>query len=109
MCIEASDAARHQGYHAQQIDLCTFREVREIHDNGTVEGITTYDNRTDQETRVDMDAVLCFLGFKPDPGPKDGPDRNRIRRSGYRSQQRGPLYQSERTCEPGALYPPRCL
>jgi thioredoxin reductase (NADPH) len=52
-----------------RIDLRTYHEVREIHGNGTVQGITIYDNRTEEDTRVEVDAVLCFLGFKPDLGP----------------------------------------
>lgn len=66
---EASIAALEKATAEGQIDLRTFHEVREIHGNGTVEGITIYDNRTDHNTRVDVDAVLCFLGFKPDLGP----------------------------------------
>jgi thioredoxin reductase (NADPH) len=62
--------------------LMTFFEVREIHGEGTVEGVTVFDNRTDEDTRVDVDAVLTFLGFKPDLGPIKSwgltLDRNRI-------------------------------
>ena len=54
---------------AGAMELKTFHEVREIHGNGRVEGVTIYDNRTDEETRLDVDAVLTFLGFKPDLGP----------------------------------------
>ena len=66
---EASIAALNEATAAGRIELRTFHEVREIHGNGTVEGITIFDNRTDEDTRVDVDAVLCFLGFKPDLGP----------------------------------------
>jgi thioredoxin reductase (NADPH) len=52
-----------------EMELWTYHEVREIHGNGTVQGITIYDNRTEVDTRVEVDAVLCFLGFKPDLGP----------------------------------------
>ena len=52
-----------------RIDLRTFHEVRAIHGNGTVQGITIYDNRTEADTLLEVDAVLCFLGFKPDLGP----------------------------------------
>jgi thioredoxin reductase (NADPH) len=52
-----------------EIELWTFHEVRAIHGNGTVEAVTVFDNRTDVNTRLEMDAVLTFLGFKPDLGP----------------------------------------
>jgi thioredoxin reductase len=54
---------------AGQIELWTYHEVRAIHGNGSVEGVTVFDNRTDADTRLEMDAVLAFLGFKPDLGP----------------------------------------
>src|SRR6185436_17780417 len=66
---EASVAALEKACEAGRISLRTYHEVRAIHGNGTVEGITIYDNRTDVDTRLDVDAVLCFLGFKPDLGP----------------------------------------
>jgi thioredoxin reductase (NADPH) len=52
-----------------RIRLMTFHEVRELHGNGTVEAVTVFDNRTDEDLRLDADAVLTFLGFKPDLGP----------------------------------------
>jgi thioredoxin reductase len=52
-----------------ELELWTFHEVREIHGNGAVEGVTIFDNRTDTDTRLEIDAVLTFLGFKPDLGP----------------------------------------
>lgn len=58
-----------QSAEAGQVDLLTFYEVREIHGNGTVEAVTVFDNRTDEDTRMEVDAVLTFLGFKPDLGP----------------------------------------
>lgn len=54
---------------AGELELWTYHEVREIRGNGTVEEVTVFDNRTDEDTRLEMDAVLCFLGFKPDLGP----------------------------------------
>jgi thioredoxin reductase len=66
---EASVTALEQAQAAGRIDLRTFHEVRAIHGNGSVDGITIYDNRTEEDTRIDVDAVLCFLGFKPDLGP----------------------------------------
>jgi len=63
--VEQLAAATAEG----SIRLLTFHEVREIHGNGTVDAVTVFDNRTDRDTRLDADAVLTFLGFKPDLGP----------------------------------------
>lgn len=52
-----------------EMELWPYHEVREIHGHGTVEGATVFDNRTDVDTRLELDAVLTFLGFKPDLGP----------------------------------------
>ena len=53
-----------------ELELWTFHEVAEIHgEAGTVSGVTVFDNRTDDRTSMEMDAVLTFLGFKPDLGP----------------------------------------
>ena len=54
---------------AGEVDLRTFHEVREIRGDGRVAGATLFDNRTDEELDLDIDAVLTFLGFKPDLGP----------------------------------------
>ncbi len=66
---EASVAQLEEATASGRIDLRTFHEVRAIHGNGTVQGITIYDNRTEADTLLEVDAVLCFLGFKPDLGP----------------------------------------
>jgi len=54
---------------AKEIELRTFHEVREIRGTDRVEGVTIFDNRTDEETTFECDVVLSFLGFKPDLGP----------------------------------------
>lgn len=54
---------------AGEMELLTYHEVREIGGNGTVESATVFDNRTDEDTVLEVDAVLTFLGFKPDLGP----------------------------------------
>ena len=59
----------HQGVASGEIELLTHREVRDIHGETGVTGITIYDNRTGEETRYDVDAVLTLIGFKPDLGP----------------------------------------
>jgi thioredoxin reductase (NADPH) len=83
ICERVSLAHRRDGWRAHQatvdqveaagaageIDLLTFHEVREIRGSGTVEEVTVFDNRTDEEKRMPADAILTFLGFKPDLGP----------------------------------------
>ena len=51
---------------AGEIQLRTFHEVREIHGTDTVEAVTIFDNRTDEDLAVDCDVVISCLGFKPD-------------------------------------------
>jgi len=59
----------HAAVDAGEIELRTFHEVREIHGSDRVEAVTVFDNRTDEDTTFEADAVLTFLGFKPDLGP----------------------------------------
>ncbi|HKK93564.1 MAG TPA: NAD(P)/FAD-dependent oxidoreductase [Longimicrobiales bacterium] len=66
---EASVAQMERACDDGQIRLLTYHEVREIHGNGTVDGVTVFDNRTDEDLRLEVDSVLTFLGFKPDLGP----------------------------------------
>jgi ferredoxin/flavodoxin---NADP+ reductase len=54
---------------AGQVRLLTHHEVRAIHGAERVAGATVFDNRTDEDTRLDVDAVLALIGFKPDLGP----------------------------------------
>jgi ferredoxin/flavodoxin---NADP+ reductase len=58
-----------EGVDAGDIELLTHREVREIHGDVCVRGITIFDNRTDEDTFFEVDAVLALIGFKPDLGP----------------------------------------
>ncbi len=83
VCAEVHLAHRREGFRAHEatvgqmeaacaageMQLLTYTEVREIHGAGTVEAVTVFDNRTDEDTRLEVDAVLTFLGFKPDLGP----------------------------------------
>lgn len=66
---EASVAQMEAACAAGEMELLTYHEVRSIGGNGTVESVTVFDNRTDQDTELEADAVLTFLGFKPDLGP----------------------------------------
>ena len=54
---------------AGKMELVTYHEVREIHGDDAVTAVTIYDNRTDADTRVEVDVVLALIGFKPDLGP----------------------------------------
>ncbi|MEJ2538701.1 MAG: NAD(P)/FAD-dependent oxidoreductase [Gemmatimonadota bacterium] len=58
-----------QAVEAGEVGLLTFHEVREVHGNGTLDAITVFDNRTQEDQRLEADAVLTFLGFKPELGP----------------------------------------
>ncbi len=66
---EASVQQLQAAHEAGENDLRTFWEVREVHGDDRVEAVTVYDNRTDEDERLEIDALLCFLGFKPDLGP----------------------------------------
>jgi ferredoxin/flavodoxin---NADP+ reductase len=57
---------------AGTVDLRTYHEVRAIHGDGRVTGATIYDNRTDADTTLELDAVLTLIGFRPDLGPLAG-------------------------------------
>ncbi|NIP57971.1 MAG: FAD-dependent oxidoreductase, partial [Gemmatimonadetes bacterium] len=52
-----------------ELTVRVFHEVREIHGEDQVEAVTIFDNRTDEDETLEVDAVLTFLGFKPDLGP----------------------------------------
>ena len=69
---EASIDQLHAAHEAGEVDLCTFHEVQEIHGSDRVVAATVADNRTQGARRLDIDALLCFLGFKPDLGPIQG-------------------------------------
>ena len=83
VCGEVVLAHRREGFRAheasvtQMQDACaagemrflSYHEVREIHGEGTVNGVTIFDNRSNEDHRIEIDAVLTFLGFKPDLGP----------------------------------------
>lgn len=49
--------------------LRLFHEVTEIRGDGKVESAVLFDNRRKETVRMECDAVLTFLGLKPDLGP----------------------------------------
>ncbi len=55
-----------------ELELRLFHEVEEIRGNGQVESAVVFDNRTEDRSTLEVDAVLTFLGFKPDLGPIQG-------------------------------------
>ena len=59
------DEAVEQG----KVELLTYREVRAIHGDDRVTGATIFDNRTDEDSTLEVDAVLSLIGFRPDLGP----------------------------------------
>ena len=52
-----------------QIELLTHREVRRIDGDGCVSSVTIFDNRSNEDTTFEIDAVVALIGFKPDLGP----------------------------------------
>ena len=52
-----------------EIELLTHREVRRIEGEQCVRAVTIFDNRTDEDTTYEVDAVVALIGFKPDLGP----------------------------------------
>jgi thioredoxin reductase (NADPH) len=52
-----------------ELSFRDHHEVREILGSDQVESAVIFDNRSGEETTLEVDAVLTFLGFKPDLGP----------------------------------------
>jgi thioredoxin reductase len=59
----------HEAVERGEVELLTHKEVKEIHGEDRVEGVTIFDNRTGEELTFEVDAVLALIGFKPDLGP----------------------------------------
>ncbi len=59
----------HEAVERGTVELLTHREVKDIHGEDRVTGATIFDNRTGEETTLELDAVLTLIGFKPDLGP----------------------------------------
>jgi thioredoxin reductase (NADPH) len=59
----------HEAVASGQMELLTHREVKRIDGDVCVRSVTIFDNRTNEETTLDVDAVIALIGFKPDLGP----------------------------------------
>jgi thioredoxin reductase (NADPH) len=53
----------------EAVTVRTCHEVRALHGRERLEAATIYDNRSGREERIAVDAVLCCLGFRSNPGP----------------------------------------
>jgi thioredoxin reductase (NADPH) len=51
------------------VDVRLWHELREVHGDDHITGVTIFDNRTDEEATLDVDYILMNLGFKADLGP----------------------------------------
>jgi thioredoxin reductase (NADPH) len=51
------------------VSVKTFHEIKSIQGESKIEHAVIFDNRTKEETLLDVDAVLLNLGFKADLGP----------------------------------------
>jgi thioredoxin reductase len=67
--LERSVARLQAASEAGELSFRDHHEVREIGGSGRVESVVIFDNRSGEETGLQVDAVLTFLGFKPDLGP----------------------------------------
>jgi ferredoxin/flavodoxin---NADP+ reductase len=52
-----------------EVRIITPYEVRSIHGETTVGHVTLFNNDTNEDLRLDVEAVIALLGFKPDLGP----------------------------------------
>jgi thioredoxin reductase len=51
------------------VDVRIFHELRELRGDSSLESAVVFDNRTDEETTLDIDATILALGYKADLGP----------------------------------------
>ena len=67
--LEHSVALLEAAARAGELTFRAHHEVREIRGRDRVESAVVFDNRSQEESTLKVDAVLTFLGFKPDLGP----------------------------------------
>ncbi len=70
--VERSVAELRVASEAGELSFRDHHEVKEVRGNAQVESVVIVDNRTGEETALEVDAILTFLGFKPDLGPIKG-------------------------------------
>jgi thioredoxin reductase len=58
-----------QRLHASGVDVRVHREVRSIEGAERLERVVVFDNRTDEESVLEVDTVVAALGFTADLGP----------------------------------------
>jgi len=66
---KASVVEMHAAAERGDVRIMTPYEVRSIHGEGAVGHVTIFNNDTDEDLRLDVEAVVALLGFKPDLGP----------------------------------------
>jgi len=54
---------------ASTCEVCVFQELKALHGKDRVEAATLFDNRTGEEHRVEVDAIVLGLGFLANLGP----------------------------------------
>ena len=54
---------------ASPVDILTYHELRSVGGNGRVEQAVVFDNRSNKETKLNVDSVILNLGFHADLGP----------------------------------------
>lgn len=54
------------------VEVRVFYELREVEGDGHVERAVIFDNRTNEDTTIEVDDVILALGFKADLGPIRG-------------------------------------
>jgi thioredoxin reductase (NADPH) len=52
-----------------EIELLPFHECSGIHGGDRIEGATIFHNKTKEERRLEVDAILALIGFVPNLGP----------------------------------------
>ncbi len=67
--LERSVAELRVAARAGELSFRDHHEVREIRGGDRVDSVVIFDNRTGDETVIEVDGILTFLGFKPDLGP----------------------------------------
>ncbi|MCJ7628884.1 MAG: NAD(P)/FAD-dependent oxidoreductase, partial [Longimicrobiales bacterium] len=67
--LERSVARLQTASDAGELSFRDHHEVKEIRGSDGVESVVIFDNQSGEETALQVDAVLTFLGFKPDLGP----------------------------------------